>query len=220
MAFFVHLIIVIVMAAASLPVLAPLLEVRDQPITKTVWFLVVISTVANLMVMVYHYVVPPHPKFLLTGLRRLNLRLHILSGTVELVAGIIALLVPGQRTAAMVMALTALCVHVPSALGQTPIVFGSRAVMRPSYLLCIGLHAFCAVRLLTYPESTFWVVATFLIFNVYVWCRVYYYAFDTFRLFEGARYTVAICAAGLTTITDDQHDHPGPAGQHLRWPGD
>ncbi len=200
MALFAHLIIIAVMTLVSLPFLTPLLGIQEQDIPGPVWLLVMISAVANILVMGYHYLVPPHPKFLLTGWRRLVLRLHILSGTVELVAGVVAILNPGHRVAATVMALSALCVHVPSALAQTPIVFGSRAIMRPGYLLCIGLHAFCAARLLVYPQSSYWVVTTFLIFNVYVWCRLYYYVFDKFELFSGSRYTVAICAAGLTTI--------------------
>ncbi len=195
-----HLVIVVVMTIVSLPFLTPLLGVQEQAITGPVWLLVMISAVSNLLVMGYHYSVPPHPKFLLTGWRRLVLRVHILSGTVDLISGIIAIMIPGHRQAAIVMAISALCFHVPSALAQTPIVFGSRAIMRPGYLLCIGLHAFCASRLLIYPESTYWAVTTFLIFNVYVWCRLYYYVFDKFELFSGSRYTVAICAAGLTTI--------------------
>ena len=200
MAFAAHIVIVSVMYVATLAFVTPLLNVQDQEVPGSIWLLVFISAVANLVVMGYHYIVPPHPKFLLLGWRRLILRLHILSGTVELIAGLVAILSPGNRTAATVMALTALCVHVPTAFGQTPIVFGSRAIMRPGYLLCIGLHAFCAIRLLQNPSSTYWTVATFLIFNVYVWCRLYYYVFDKFGLFDGSRYTVAICAAGLTTI--------------------
>jgi hypothetical protein len=49
-----------------------------------------------------------------------------------------------------------------------------------------------------HPASTFWAVNTFLVFNIYVWCRVYYYLFDWAHLFDGARYSVAIVAAGAT----------------------
>jgi len=200
MAFAGHLLIVAAMYVVAVPFLWPLLGVEDPPLPVAVWLLVGISAAANVVVMGYHYLVPPHPKFLLSGWRRLILRLHVLSGTVELIAGLAILLGFGHRTAAIVMALTALCVHAPTAYFQTSAVFGSRAVMRPAYLLCIGLHAFCAAQILAHPGSTYWVVATFLIFNVYVWCRLYYYVFDKFGLFEGSRYTASICFAGLTTI--------------------
>jgi len=195
-----HLLIVAVMYAVAVPFLWPLLGAEEPTISVAVWLLVGISAVANALIMGYHYLVPPHPKFLLSGWRRLVLRLHVLSGTVELIAGLIILLGFGHRTPAMVMALTALCIHVPTAYYQTSAVFGSRAVMRPAYLMCIGLHAFCASQILAHPGSTYWVVATFLIFNVYVWCRLYYYLFDKFGLFDGSRYTVSICFAGLTTV--------------------
>ena len=169
----------------------------DASIGLGQWGLVVASALANVVVIAYHYAIAPHPKFLVVPWRRWVLRAHILSGTVELVAGLWACFT-GSPAAATVAAVAALTLHVPSALAQTPIVFGSKAVMVPSYLLCIVTHAYCAAMLLAHPTSTFWAVNTFLVFNIYVWCRVYYYLFDWARLFDGARYSVAIVAAGAT----------------------
>ena len=45
-----------------------------------------------------------------------------------------------------------------------------------------------------------WAVYTFLAFNVYVWCRVYFYLFDLLRLFAGMKYSISILAAGATMI--------------------
>jgi CRP-like cAMP-binding protein/Ca2+-binding EF-hand superfamily protein len=41
-------------------------------------------------------------------------------------------------------------------------------------------------------------VNTFLVFNVYVWCRIYFYLFDWAHLFPTMKYTIAILAAGAT----------------------
>lgn len=191
--------IVALMYASAWPFLAPLTQVHEAPVPDGLKLLVALSAVANLVVIAYHYTVPAHPKFLMVPWRRALLRVHITSGTVEFAAGLAALLLPEPPVAARVMAAAALLFHVPSAFAQTPIVFGARAVMRPGYLMCIGLHAFCAVMLLLNPSSAYWVAATFLVFNVYVWCRVYYYLFDKVGLFAGARYSVSILAAGLTT---------------------
>jgi hypothetical protein len=169
----------------------------DAAIGLGQWGLVIASALANVVVIAYHYAIAPHPKFVVVPWRRRVLRAHILSGTVELVSGLWACFT-GSTTAAAVAAVSALTLHVPSSLAQTPIVFGSKAVMVPSYLLCIVTHAYCAVMLLVHPASTFWAVNTFLVFNIYVWCRVYYYLFDWAHLFEGARYSVAIVAAGAT----------------------
>lgn len=194
-----HLLIVAVMYAAVSPFLFPAWGVGDAPLAPGTWFLVIASTIANIVVIGYHYTVPPHPKFLMVRWRKWILRVHILSGTTELIAGLLALFSSERELAAAVMALAALCFHVPSAFAQTPIVFGARAIMRPAYLLCIGLHAFSAVQLWRHPSSLFWAAATFLIFNIYVWCRIYYFLFDKLGLFRGDRYSVTIILAGLTT---------------------
>lgn len=171
----------------------------EAPVPGDVWLLVIVSALANAVVLTYHLVVPAHPKFLLRPWRRWVLRVHILSGSVELLAGLVACFAP-HPAASVVMALAALCFHVPSAFLQLPIVFGSRAIMEPAYLVCIVSHAFCAGMLLTHPSSHLWAVNTFLVFNIYVWCRLYFYAFDLLQLFRPMKYSVAILAAGITIV--------------------
>jgi CRP-like cAMP-binding protein/Ca2+-binding EF-hand superfamily protein len=185
--------------ALTVPVFWIQAHVPEAPISAAIWALVVLSALANIIVIAYHYIIPPHPKFLMVPWRRFVLRVHILGGTVELVAGLIACFTHNP-TAAIIMAVSALLLHVPSALFQTRIVFGSKAIMVPAYLLCIITHAFCAGMLLTHPESRVWAVNTFLVFNVYVWCRIYYYIFDMLKLFSSMKYSIAILAAGATMI--------------------
>ncbi len=194
-----NVLIVVAMYAVAWPFLAPLWTVTEAPVSSGTQLLVLLSAIANVVVIVYHYAVPPHPKFLMVPFRRAILRVHITSGTIELFAGLLALYAAPNPTAARVMAAAAILLHVPSAFAQTPIVFGARAIMRPGYLMCIGLHLFCALKLWLEPSSAFWAASTFLVFNVYVWCRLYYFVFDKLGLFAGARYSVAILAAGLTT---------------------
>lgn len=174
-------------------------QTPETPTSLGIWGMVILSALANIIVIAYHYTVPAHPKFLMVPWRRWVLRVHILSGTVELVSGLIACFT-GNVVAAVIMGIAALFFHVPSAFFQTRIVFGSKAIMVPSYLLCIITHAFCAGMLLTHPESRMWALNTFLVFNVYVWCRIYYYLFDVLKLFASAKYSIAILAAGATMI--------------------
>jgi CRP-like cAMP-binding protein/Ca2+-binding EF-hand superfamily protein len=194
-----NLALLIPLIALTIPVFWVQAHLRESSITAGTWGLVVLSALANIIVIAYHYVIPAHPKFLMVPWRRLVLRVHIISGTVELVAGLIACFSRGP-TAAVVMATAALCFHVPSAFFQTKIVFGSRAIMVPAYLLCILTHAFCAGMLLAHPASRLWAVNTFLVFNVYVWCRIYYYIFDLLKLFSTMKYSISILAAGATMI--------------------
>lgn len=172
---------------------------RDVDPRPEVWFLAAFSALANLIVLWYHFTVPAHPKFLIRPRRRLALRIHVVSGTVEFAAGLVACF-HGSAAAGTVMALTALGLHVPSALLQLPIVFGSRAIMEPAYVLSILAHAFCAGMLLADAGSRVWAVNTFLVFNVYVWCRLYYYVFDLLGLFQPMKYSAAILAAGFTIL--------------------
>ncbi|MBL9039886.1 MAG: hypothetical protein JNG84_15315, partial [Archangium sp.] len=198
-ALFLTVVTVAAVFASALPFLSEVLALTDAPVPSGTRFLVALSAIANVAVIAYHYLVPPHPKFLMVPWRRAILRVHITSGTVEFIAGIVALTSAEPEVPARVMAAAALLFHIPSAFAQTPIVFGARAIMRPGYLLCIGVHALCAVKLWLHPGSAYWVASTFLVFNVYVWCRVYYFIFDKVGLFAGARYSVSILAAGLTT---------------------
>lgn len=164
-----------------------------------IWILLVVSTLLNIAVVIYHYSIPPHPKFLIIPFRRWTIRLHIWSGTIELISGVFACFLFSPK-AALVQATAGLFFHVPTALIQVPIVFGSKAIMVPSYLLCIFIHAYCALNLLINPESHAWAISTFLIFNVYVWCRFYFYFFDRLHLMGDQKYTVSILFAGLTII--------------------
>jgi hypothetical protein len=42
----------------------------ETPIGVDTWVLVVLSTLANVIVIAYHYVIPAHPKFLMLPWRR------------------------------------------------------------------------------------------------------------------------------------------------------
>jgi hypothetical protein len=176
---------------------------QDRLATRTVdfetWILISVSALLNIGVIAYHYSIPAHPKFLIIPKRKWTLRFHVWSGTIELIAGFFACYF-FSPTAALIQGLAALCIHVPTALIQTPIVFGSKAIMLPSYLLCILIHGYCAFELIHDPSSQVWAVNTFLIFNVYAWCRFYFYLFDRFQLMGDQKYTVSILLAGLTII--------------------
>ncbi len=194
-----HGLIVLGTIFAVVPFLVPFFTVANAPVSTITWVLVVLSTLANIGVMFYHWTSPAHPKFLMLPFRKFVLRVHIFSGTAELVLGIAAMLTRSTELAVLT-ALTALCLHVPSSFQQTSIVFGSRAIMRPAYLACVAIHFFCAIQLLRFPDSMFWLVATFLVFNVYVWVRVYYFTFMLTGIFGDAKYSAAVLAAGLTTL--------------------
>jgi hypothetical protein len=195
-----HIVVVGTVFASVAPFLWPLTAIVDRPVEKSIWAVVAVSAVLNAVTIFYHFIIPPHPKFLIVGWRRAILNVHIVGGLAEFVAGMAFLLAGGSATAGRVMALSALAQHTPTAFAQVALVFGSRAVMRPSYLAATFIHAFCAFMLLLHPASTHWVVSTFLVFNIYVWCRIYYYLFERYDLFPDSKYSVSILAAGVTAL--------------------
>lgn len=179
----------------------PLIPIVEAPISINLWVLVVLSALANIYILLYHYTTPAHPKFYMLRNRRIWLRVHIASGSVEFLAGIILLLYPGHTWPGLLMASAALFFHVPSSFAQNRIVAGSRALMIPTYIAGIGVHAFCALMLLLRPNSVFWAVNTFILFNTYAWVRIYGFLALKFNLFGPARYTVMVLGAGATTMT-------------------
>jgi Ca2+-binding EF-hand superfamily protein len=158
------------------------------------------SILCNFYVLYYHYTNPPHPKFLMLPSRKFSIRVHTISGTIELICGIIAFFSSDPAIWAIIMASSAIIGHVTSSSYQTPIVFGAKAIMIPSYIFCIGLHLYCAVQVLLNPESIFWITNTFLVLNVYVWCRVFYVAFSRLGIFKESLYSSAILVAQLLII--------------------
>lgn len=183
----------------------PWFTVEEGPVSQAKFALVILSTLLNVAIIHYHATNPHHPKFKLSAKARFWIGLHISSGVVEWLCSVIALL-PGvsqsvQIYAKLGMATAALCGHVPSAFAQTLGVAGSRALMISGYNMCIIYHAFCALKLLTAPQSSFWFANTVLLFNTYVWVRVYAYCFRNLGLFKESFYTSYVMLAGITTLT-------------------
>ncbi|MBW4675895.1 MAG: EF-hand domain-containing protein [Desmonostoc geniculatum HA4340-LM1] len=155
------------------------------------------SILCNFYVLYYHYTNPPHPKFLMLPKRKLSIRTHVISGSIEVLFGVIAFFSSNPEIPATIMALSAIIGHVTSSFYQTPIVFGSKSVMIPAYLFCVSLHLYAAVNLLLEPSSDFWLINTFLVLSIYVWCRVFYFIFTVFGIFKDNLYSASILAAGV-----------------------
>lgn len=198
---FRYALLILPLSAVGLWTVWPLIHIGEQPVSTNLWVLVIISALANLYILFYHYTTPAHPKFLMLRGRRIWLRIHIISGSLEFLAGVILLLFPGQTWPGLVMAITALVFHVPSSFAQNRIVAGSRALMIPTYVTGISAHGFSAFMLLLHPNSVFWAVNTFILFNTYAWVRIYGFLSMKFNLFGSARYTVMVLGAGATTMT-------------------
>jgi len=172
---------------------------RDQPsdylyIEKCI--LCAISSFFNLFVLYYHYSHAPHPKFVILPQRRFAIYVHIISGVSEFVTCWLAFLT-GNPLIGRIASLVAICGHVPSAYYQTSIVFGAKALMIAGYLFAISLHLFSASHLFLEPSSVYWLLNMFLVHNIYVWCRVFYFFYGAVGVFKESLYTNSILTSGL-----------------------
>ncbi|CAF1260605.1 unnamed protein product [Rotaria sordida] len=129
-----------------------------------------------MFVLYYHFTHAPHPKFVILLRRRFVIYIHIISGVLEFTSCWAAFLT-GNKYIATIAALTAIFGHVPSAYYQTSIGFGAKALMVAGYLFAISLHLFSALHLFMEPTSVYWLLNMFLVHNIYVWCRVFYFFF-------------------------------------------
>lgn len=162
--------------------------------------LCVASFLCNFYVLYYHYTNPPHPKFLMLPKRNLSIKTHVISGTIEVLFGVIAFFSSSPEIPAIIMAISAIIGHVTTSFYQTPIVFGAKSAMIPGYLFVVTLHLYCAIHLLVEPTSTLWLLNTFLVLCIYVWCRVFYLIFTVAGLFKNNLYSAAILAAGVLIL--------------------
>ncbi len=106
-----------------------------------------------------------------------------------------------QTIAARVAACAALVGHIPTSFYQTCILFGAKAIMVPSYLICIMCHLFCAIHVVLEPGSIFWLLNMFCLYNVYAWVRFFYEVFMYTHLFEGNVYSLSVLFSGIVCIT-------------------
>lgn len=191
-----QVLIFVPLTACIILALHYLTSIRDEGFGREKAVLAACSALISLPVLAFHWAVPPHPKFLLRPKRKWCIRIHVIAGMLEYTIGVIAIC-SGAEEAGRWMAIVALGLHIPTAAFQTSTIFGSRVLMIPSYVFCLCVHGYCALHLLLSPESHFWLIQTFLAFSVYAWVRLFYYAFQRWKLFTGWSYTTAVLMAGV-----------------------
>ena len=164
-----------------------------------------LSTVFNVYVLYHHWTKPPHPKFMLRAPRKLSIRMHVLSGTVEIIAWCLAWFWTTDGSMKLRDTFTAIqviasFVHCATAAYQTPIVFGTQAIMVPVYVFCVAAKLWCGVDLWINPHCALKSVRLYNILSIYTWCRVMVALFQTIQMFEESLYSIAILLAGAANL--------------------
>ena len=164
-----------------------------------------VSTIFNVGVLLFHWTTAPHPKFLMRAPRNLSIRMHVLSGTVEILAwslswfwGVDSNM--GVRTTLTQIQVVASFVHAGTAAYQTPIVFGTQAVMVPAYVLCVAAKIWCGVDLWLNTACLRKSVRLYNVLSIYTWCRVFIGLFGRTLMFQDSLYSVSILFAGAVCL--------------------
>eukprot|EP01111_Echinosteliopsis_oligospora_P010327 TRINITY_DN3188_c0_g1_i2.p1 TRINITY_DN3188_c0_g1~~TRINITY_DN3188_c0_g1_i2.p1 ORF type:complete len:514 (-),score=77.12 TRINITY_DN3188_c0_g1_i2:31-1536(-) len=173
-------------------------ELNSIPYITQMLLAAAASVFFDIFVVYFHLANPPHPKFVMVTKRKISIYTHLFSGITEIVSGIVAFTVADQtiqRTAAIALALASIT-HSLTAYYQTGVVFGAKGIMTPGYIYAITIHITFAFRLAFQPSSTLFLIITFLMLHIYVWCRFFVFFFRVFSAFNGYHYTVAITLSG------------------------
>lgn len=161
------------------------------------------STVANVEILRFHHSYPPHPKFSLLHVRKLAIRAHVLSGTAEIVIsilGFVHLAYFGSTFPYGYLQAVCAAIHIPTAVFQTPCVFGAKIVMLPSYYAVELIRTYWAIRSVLAPTDPKAILLSYLALCIYTWCRVWIKFMLDLNFARGNEYTLGIFLAGLTIV--------------------
>lgn len=200
------LCIAVAFAAAYDPSAAgTILSVLDHR-AKSLLFLVMVM--GDLSIVLYHWVVPRHPKFTLVHRRAVCLLVHLVGGTLEVACGSIALVTSSkqlQRAAALCTALLCLLMQFPTSLYQLPAMTGLKRLMIPVGILVSVLHACSAARLLADLDSRVHLEQTMVALHWYALSRGLYESLSRIGFPSAMRqhiYTLSIFISGLVVSLD------------------
>ena len=182
----IHFFVEIVMNPTDLEV-----KSNDFPF----YFLCGFAVLSNIGIIYYHATTPPHPKFLMTKIRKFWVRVHAISGSLELIIGIIAWSL-NHEFLAMIVGFTALFFHVPSAFFQSKGSFGAKGITVPSYYMIVTIHAYFAFRLITSGGQIYWLEQTWITLQAYAYMRIFMVLLENLKVFKGSHYTVTELFAG------------------------
>mmetsp|Transcript_32565 Transcript_32565/g.103923 ORF Transcript_32565/g.103923 Transcript_32565/m.103923 type:complete len:481 (-) Transcript_32565:244-1686(-) len=158
----------------------------------------------DIFVLLVHWCLPVHPKFVVVRRRRLCIRLHLISGTLQCAAGPAFYALRFGRSpdaARWVCVLTAavgLCLHLPTALYLLRSAFGAVRLTMPLFLFASSAYGYTLGRLLIAGVSgpAAWLEHAFLAYwlclHVYALNRLCFSLLTRFNLLAHARYDLSV----------------------------
>eukprot|EP01043_Picozoa_sp_COSAG02_P003579 COSAG02_NODE_88_length_38629_cov_457.967999_16_plen_339_part_00 len=131
--------------------------------------------------------------------------MHVLSGTTEIISWCLAWWwgvddKMEYRDIFTQVQVVASMVHIATAAYQTPIVFGTQAVMVPAYTGCVLIKFWCALDLWFNMTCARKSVRLYNVLSIYTWCRVFIGLFGRTVMFQDSLYSVSILFAGAICL--------------------
>jgi hypothetical protein len=101
---------------------------------------IVVSVLANIFIIFYHFSEPVHPKFTISFLRRVCIRVHVFSGSIGVILPLYIFFTSNQYAGWIGMFIFVAwdIIFAISACIQAPSVYGVRSVTVPLYFVCVG----------------------------------------------------------------------------------
>mmetsp|Transcript_107490 Transcript_107490/g.213453 ORF Transcript_107490/g.213453 Transcript_107490/m.213453 type:complete len:486 (-) Transcript_107490:168-1625(-) len=162
--------------------------------------IILVAVPMNLKI-VYHYAInlPPHPKFLMLMRYRIITNIHILAGSIEIIAGIVMFFVNSPVHWVQVQA-GASIVHAVSAMGLIRLLFGMKLFMNIIYGTGVIMKAVLAVNVLLHPDCYLRAMALTAFHTVYAWVRVIFVFLRTAKIMKETRYTTSVILASFVVL--------------------
>jgi len=164
------------------------------------FFIIIVATPMN-GVIVYNYLfeMPPHPKFLLLRWYKFFTYLHISSGSIEIIAGLVMFVVPWPVPFVRVQACASI-VHALTALALIPLLFGMKLFMNTIYGTGVVMKVILAINVLLNPDCYRRAMGLVAFHTVYAWVRVFYVFLRFINVMRYCRYTVAVLLASVVVM--------------------
>ncbi len=175
--------------------------------TSAMILFLVISVVANIKIVHYHLTSAPHPKYSLTVLSKLCIRVHVFTGILGVVLPLYVFFSSDEPSAFIVMC--AVCaadfIFAFTAFLQTPNVHGVRVLTVPLYYVCVFYKVVincCLLQSLIYVNTgcfktqVQWLWLVWVVHQTYAWVRIFYSLFNKFDALRGHIYSVSVLMAG------------------------
>eukprot|EP01032_Pedospumella_encystans_P008748 gene8748-10350_t len=179
--------------------------------TSAMLLFLIISVLANIKIVHYHITSAPHPKYSLTALSKLCIRVHVFTGILGVALPLYVFFSSDEPSGFIVMC--AVCaadfIFALTAFMQTPNVHGVRVLTVPLYYVCVFFKVVincCLLQSLVHDNTggfktqVQWLWMVWVVHQTYAWVRIFYNVFSKFDSLRGHIYSVSVLMAGAICI--------------------